>query len=157
MCVNLILSVINNKDCVAFVWTHTLQWGAVQWPWVSPCSATAAPCDVSHLSWQPQCGMSLSLSSTACHGSNLWLVHLNREIMTFLCSYFFNYTLNNVDERQNIWCKGIAGEIHNISYHKDWTELSPSTSKSSLTQLLDICCLVNKKLWINKGYVLHYL
>lgn len=141
MCVNLKLSVNNNKDCVAFVWTHTLQWGAVQWPWVSPCSATAAPCAVSHLSWQPQCGMSLSLSSTACHGSNLWLVHLNREII------FLNYTLNNVDEWQNIWYKGIAGEIHNISYHKDWSQLSPSTSKSSLTELFDICC----SMWLTKS------
>lgn len=61
------------------VWTRTPRWGAERWLGASPCSATAAPCGVSRPGLPPRYGTFLSLSSTTCHGSSLWPVHLKRK------------------------------------------------------------------------------
>ena len=48
----------------------TPPWGARQWPWASPGSATAAPSGGPRPGWPPQSLKSPSRSSRVCHGPN---------------------------------------------------------------------------------------
>lgn len=79
VCVKFKPSAVNYTACVCVcVWTHTLLWDAMRWHGASPCSATAAPCVASRPGWPPRYGTSPSPSSTTCHGSSLWRVHLKQ-------------------------------------------------------------------------------